>query len=170
MNRIGWFTRTLAATGLVIAAVLTTAATAQAEPVNDAAAQEVVFSVSDGSSYEQYLIRVCPDPDEPGCQIRRVPGSITFRVTIDISLCCKDITVRFNTVDGSAHAPSDYNAVSGTLTFPPGVFSKTVTVGITTGGGAEPTETFRLRLSSPNVPGDVSDVGVGTIRDGVEEL
>jgi hypothetical protein len=170
MNRIGWLTRTLAAMGLVVAAVVATAATAQAQPVNRAAAEEVVFSVSDGESYEQYLIRACPDPDEPGCQIRRVPGSITFRVTIDISLCCRNITVRYNTVDGSARAASDYNAVSGTLTFPPGIFSKTVTVGITTGGGAESTETFRLRLSSPNVPGDVSDAGVGTIRDGVLEL
>jgi hypothetical protein len=174
LNRIGtpadWLARALVAVGLVVGVVLATAPAVHAGPVNPAAAQQVVFSVSDGTSHEVYRIRECGDPEEPGCRIRRVPGQITFRVTIDVSLCCRDITVQYRTADGGARAPEDYNAVSGTLTFPPGVFSKSIIVRINEGGGTESTETFRFRLSNANVSADVSDAGIGTILDGVEDL
>ena len=60
--------------------------------------------------------------------------------------------------------------MSGTLTFPPGVFSRSITVRINDGGGTEPTETFRFRLWNANVPADVGDAGIGTILDGVDDL
>jgi len=166
----GWFARALVVVGLVVGVTVAAALAAQAGPVKPAVAQQVAFSVSDGTSREVYRIRECADPEEPGCRIRRVPGEIAFRVTIDFSYCCQNITVHYRTTDGGAHAPEDYNAVSGTLTFPPGVFSKSIVVRINDGGGAEPTETFRFRLSNANVPADVSDAGIGTILDGVEDL
>jgi hypothetical protein len=166
----GRFARALLAVGLAVCVVVAAAPAAHAGPVRAAAAQLVTFSVSDGMSYEMYRIRECADPDEPGCRIRLVPGQITFRVTINFSYCCRDITVQYRTADGSAGAPEDYNAVSGTLTFAPGVFSRSVTVRINGGGGAESTETFRFRLSNADVPADVSDAGVGTIRDGILDL
>ena len=169
MRRNG-LARLLVAAGLMAGVVLAVAPAANAASGNLAAEQVVTFSVSDGSSYEEYLVRVCADPDLAACQIRRVPGQITFRVTVDISFSDRTTTVHYQTANGSARAPEDYNAVSGTLSFPPGVFSKTVTVRINNGGGTEPTETFRLRLSNANVPADVSDAGIGTIRDGQLDL
>jgi hypothetical protein len=166
----GRFARALLAAGLAVCVVVAVAPAAHAGPAPAAAAQLVTFSVSDGSSHEVYRIRECADPDEPGCRIRRVPGQITFRVSINYSYCCRNITVQYRTADGSAHAPEDYNEVSGTLTFEPGVFSKSVNVRINDGGGEESTETFRFRLSNASVPADVSDAGVGRILDGVLDL
>jgi hypothetical protein len=170
-TQAGSLARAWVALSLVIGVVLAAGSVAHATPAEPVQAQEVVeFSVSDGTSYEWYIFRDCPDPDEPGCRVRRVRGSITFRITINISLCCRDITVRYGTVDGSAHAPDDYRAGSGTRVFPPGVFSATVTIAINDVGLDQPTERFTLRLSNANVPADVTDAGVGTIRDGSEEL
>jgi hypothetical protein len=68
-------------------------------------------------------------------------------------------------------APGDYTAKSGTLTFNPGVFTQYVTVTMNLNpGGVEPTETFYLQLSNPNVTADVSDRGVGWILHGIEVL
>jgi hypothetical protein len=167
-KRIGTLVRAIVAVSLATGVLVTTAGAAQAAPADRDLAQEVVFSVSDGSSYEAYLVEECAA--EPPCRIRRVPGQIIFRVTTNISLCCQNVTVRYATVNGSARAPEDYNAVSGTLTFAPGVFSKSVYIRVNEGGGVESTERFTLRLSNANVPADVSDAGVGTIRDGVLRL
>ncbi len=58
------------------------------------------------------------------------------------------ITVTFSTAPGSATALSDYKTKSGTLTFKPGVISKTI--GVTTIGDtlAEPDETFSVKLGT----------------------
>jgi ribosomal protein L24E len=60
------------------------------------------------------------------------------------------VTVRFATADGSAKAPDDYQATSGTLTFNPGETAKAVTVAIKGDTVNETDETFSLILSSPS--------------------
>src|SRR6185369_1804287 len=42
----------------------------------------------------------------------------------------KTVTVDYGTADGTAQAPSDYSAASGTLTFTPGQTTKIVTVSV----------------------------------------
>ena len=59
------------------------------------------------------------------------------------------ITVAYATADGTALAGVDYTAVSGTLTFAPGVTSKTVAVDVLPDFSSGADETFSLRLSSP---------------------
>jgi subtilisin family serine protease len=79
--------------------------------------------------------------------------------------------VSYATSNGTAQAPGDYTAKSGTLTFPPGVTSRTITVAtINDVAIGEPIETFSVALSNPSPsPGTTiganSSVGV-TITDG----
>ncbi len=77
----------------------------------------------------------------------------------------KTVTVRFATQDGSARAPDDYTARSGTLWFSPGQVTKTIRVAIKGENRRELTETFYVNLSSA-VNATIADArGVGTIRD-----
>ena len=61
-------------------------------------------------------------------------------------------SVDYSTVDGTALASNDYLARSGRLTFNPGEFEKSVTVGIINDRIYEPTETFGVILSNPIGP------------------
>jgi hypothetical protein len=75
------------------------------------------------------------------------------------------VTVNYATGNGSASAPPDYAATSGTLTFDPGQTSKTVTVNVAGDTLDEPNETFTLQLSAP-VAGTLGTAqGTGTIVD-----
>ena len=57
--------------------------------------------------------------------------------------------VNYATVDGTASAPGDYTAKSGTLTFSAGQTTKSVLVSSIQDALDEPNQTFRLQLSSP---------------------
>jgi chitinase len=75
------------------------------------------------------------------------------------------VTVGYSTANGTAVAPGDFTAVSGTLTLAPGVTSQPVNVAIVTDATVESTETFALVLASP-VNATIADgTGVGTIVD-----
>ncbi|MDQ1568466.1 MAG: hypothetical protein QOF96_3346 [Actinomycetota bacterium] len=73
---------------------------------------------------------------------------LTFTVTLS-GADSRPVTVSFATADGSARAPDDYQATSGSLTFNPGEVSKTVTVAVKGDTLNETDETFSLVLSSP---------------------
>ena len=76
------------------------------------------------------------------------------------------ITVSGPTANGSAVAPADYTAISGTVTFNPGVVSQTVTVQVVGDTIAEPNEVFYVDLSAPTGGAALlKSRGVGTIRD-----
>jgi len=73
------------------------------------------------------------------------------------------VSVNYRTVAGTALARSDYTAASGTLTFPPGVWSQTITITVNTDRKREPNETFTVELLNV-VGGTVGDaVATGTI-------
>jgi hypothetical protein len=74
------------------------------------------------------------------------------------------LTVTYATADGTALAGRDYVATSGTLTFAPGITSKTVCVLILDDGIVESNLSFTLNLStSAATPSQVQ--GVATIAD-----
>jgi Calx-beta domain len=76
----------------------------------------------------------------------------TKTVTVPVSLNTDapfPVSVTFATKDGSAKAPGDYIATSGTLTFQPGVRFLTVPVQIVGDAVKELNETFTLNLSDP---------------------
>ncbi len=74
------------------------------------------------------------------------------------------MTVDFATANGTATAPSDYTANSGTVTFAPGVTSQTVTVQVNGDTTVEPNETFNVNLTNATGNATIADAqGVGTI-------
>lgn len=77
----------------------------------------------------------------------------------------KEVSVAYATADDSAKAPGDYTATSGTLSFPAGVVSKTVTVSVTGDALDEDDERFFLKLSNPTNAAVGKGQGVGTIVD-----
>jgi hypothetical protein len=60
------------------------------------------------------------------------------------------VTVKYKTVNGTAAAPSDFKAVTGTLTFQPGQTLKTVSVTIFDNSGDKAiVEDFYLEIFDP---------------------
>jgi chitinase len=93
-------------------------------------------------------------------------GTATATFTVMLSApSARTVTVNYNTGNISATSGADYTATSGTLTFAPGEISKSIAVTILSDNLAEPTETFRVLLSNPNL-GTIGDgEGIGTILD-----
>jgi hypothetical protein len=60
------------------------------------------------------------------------------------------VTVHYSTHDGSAKAGTDYTAVSGTLTFPPGETAQTITVPVIDRSGAAAARAFSVSLDTPS--------------------
>lgn len=78
------------------------------------------------------------------------------------------ITVNYATSDGTAKAGLDYTAVSGTLDFPEGAFSRTITIPILNDQAFEGPEQFSIILSNPTGEVDLAvanHTGVVTIVD-----
>lgn len=73
------------------------------------------------------------------------------------------VTVAYATADGTALAGSDYTARSGTLTFPVGTTTATVSVPIAPDTAVELNETFTLVLSNPTNATIADGTGVGTV-------
>ena len=78
-----------------------------------------------------------------------------------------EVTVDYQTQNGTATAGSDYTSTSGTLTFAPGEDKKTVSVPILDDAVEDNGETFTLVLSNPSGAGFASfgQGAVGTIRN-----
>jgi hypothetical protein len=90
--------------------------------------------------------------------------SATFTVTLSKPTNV-DVTVRYDTANGTAIVGSDYTASSSTETIPAGQTSRTFTVAVLGDHLAEPTETFAVNLSAP-VNATISDgQALGTILD-----
>ena len=72
------------------------------------------------------------------------------------------VTLNYTTVDGSASAPSDYTARSGSLVFSPGQTVTLRNITIRNDSNNESNESFQLVVS--NVQGASIQKGSGTIR------
>ena len=92
-------------------------------------------------------------------------GQTAFQFTVSLDAPqTAPVTVDFATADGTATAPSDYTANSGTVTFAPGVTSQTVTVQGNGDTTVEPNETFNVNLSNATGNATIADAqGLGTI-------
>ncbi|HEX4017634.1 MAG TPA: Calx-beta domain-containing protein [Frankiaceae bacterium] len=77
----------------------------------------------------------------------------------------KAVTVKFATGNGTAKAPTDYVAKTGTLTFPAGVTSKAIGITIKGDKIKEPNETFVVTIYAP-VNAKIADPNaLGVIRN-----
>ena len=83
-----------------------------------------------------------------------------FAVTLSAA-SASTVTVDYSTFDGSAVAPGDYAATSGTLTFSPGQTAKQIVVAVNGDTTVETNETFTVNLSNPS-NATISGTGIGT--------
>jgi photosystem II stability/assembly factor-like uncharacterized protein len=88
---------------------------------------------------------------------------ITFQLTLSTTSDLP-VLVNYSTADGSALAGSDYQAVSGTITFSPGQTKATIPVLVNGDTDIEPDETFSLVLSNP-IRATIANAGTCTIQD-----
>jgi len=81
------------------------------------------------------------------------------------------VSVDYTTADGTAAAPQDYTATSGTVTFLPGEsLTQTVVVPVVADADAEGTETFTLNLSNAINALIADSEGLYTIKDTIPDL
>jgi len=73
-------------------------------------------------------------------------ASVTARLS---EASVQPVTASFATANGTATAGADYQAASGTVTFPPGTLTRTVGVDVLGDAAVEPDETFVLNLTAP---------------------
>jgi Calx-beta domain len=78
------------------------------------------------------------------------------------------ITVQYKTQDDTAHAGTDYQAQSGTLTFVPGLTTQTISIPVINHNLAQHNENFTVVLSNPTdsngtTPTITGGIGKGTI-------
>ncbi len=89
---------------------------------------------------------------------------LAFAVTLSRA-AAEQVTVDYQTVNGTASAGTDYTATNGTLTFEAGESSKTVEVAVLDDSHDEGEETMTLRLSNPS-EGRLADAeATGTIEN-----
>jgi subtilisin family serine protease len=75
------------------------------------------------------------------------------------------VTVGFHTTDGTAVAPGDYTASSGTLTFTTGQTSQTITVPVNADAVADAGEIFYIDLVTSSGPAIARARGTATVYD-----
>jgi hypothetical protein len=96
--------------------------------------------------------------------LKRAATGLTFAIELPAATS-QPVSVHFATADGTAVAPSDYQATSGDVTFAPGQTVKTVVVAVNDDQLDENDETLTLELSAPvNATLDRSRA-TGTIQD-----
>ena len=93
-------------------------------------------------------------------------GALGFEVTLSAA-SDYPVSVSYATADGTAEAPADYAAASGTLTFEPGETSRRVPVSLVSDGEDEAAaETLTMTLSNPmHATLPETPTGTGAIRD-----
>jgi hypothetical protein len=91
-------------------------------------------------------------------------ATATFTVTLTPA-ASQTVTVSFATSNGTAGAPADYAATSGSLSFPAGTTTRTITVNVAGDTLDEANETFNVNLSNATNASIVDGQGVGTIND-----
>jgi hypothetical protein len=97
------------------------------------------------------------DNDQPPGQIQFLSGEFRIRegagsVTLIVARregAAGEVSVDYQTTDGTAKAGSDYTAASGTLTFGPGQLSRAITIPVEKDTISEGVETFTVALSNP---------------------
>jgi hypothetical protein len=137
--------RAAGAGALALAALLSPAATSIAHA--DAPAP-ITASVADASTNE-------------GTRAAR-----TLRFAVTLSDTSEDpVSVRLETIAGTASIPGDVAAADEVLTFEPGDRRKVVEVTTTPDAAAEPDETFTVELSEATGAGIARGTATGTVRD-----
>jgi hypothetical protein len=92
------------------------------------------------------------------------PRAASFAVTLSAA-SARTVTVGYATAPGTATAPADFTARSGTLTFAPGQVERTLPISVEPDLTDEPDENFSVQLSNPANATLGTAVGTGEILD-----
>jgi len=93
-------------------------------------------------------------------------GSKNLMFTITLAYAyTSNVSVSFTTANGSAVAPGDFTAKTGTVTIPAGATSGTLAVAIVGDTSIEPDETFTVNLTGATNATIGDGQGVGTIQN-----
>ena len=125
------------------------------------------FETSTGTLIGGQVVRPMPTlviTDESISEGDSGTKTMTFSATLS-AVSNLVVTVKFATANSSATAGTDYEEVSGTLTFNPGETVKTISVKVIGDLTNEFDETLLLNLSDPTNAGISDPQGVGTIRN-----
>jgi hypothetical protein len=129
----------------------------------------IVGGTSTIGSPSGHQVTITDDDPPPSLSISNAASvaegaTASFAVTLSPA-SGKTVTVDYATANGTAVAPGDYTAKSGTLTFVPGDTSETITVATNTDGSVELTENFTVQLSGETNASISDGSGLGTITD-----
>lgn len=130
-------------------------------PVAQAAKPQppATFTVYDGASYE--YVKTCANTAPFACG--------TFAQNMFVQIVGPyppksfPITLGFAIDPITATPGADYTVTSGTATIPANQYVTSIWIPLVADGVAEPDETFRVRLTSSSIGGNLSDTGIGTI-------
>lgn len=124
--------------------------------------------IADGTA----VVTIVDDDPPPSLSVNDVSvvegtgGTTTLTFAVALSGASgRPVTVNYATVNGTATAPADYTAATGTLTFTPGTVTMAIPISIVPDAASEPTETFSVQLSAPANATIGKGTGVGTIVD-----
>lgn len=130
------------------------------------------FSALDGGSASSLNVTEAFDLPDEALSITDVSvlegDSGTIQATFTVSLneaSADEVRVNWTTENGSAVAPTDFNAASGQLVFPSGDLSRTVSVAVKGDSNPEADEDFSVRLFNPTGASILKEIGVGTIEN-----
>ncbi len=127
-----------------------------------AAQSSEVFTVWDGGSYE--YDKTCSSTAPFTCGT--FAQSMYVQITGSYPPRNVAITLGYRIEDITTTAGQDYTLpTTGTVTMPAGQYVTGLFVPLVVDGIAEPSETFRVHLTSSSVGGDISDTGIGTITN-----
>jgi hypothetical protein len=91
--------------------------------------------------------------------------TFSFPVTLSAT-ALSPVTINYVTANGTAIAPGDYIAKSGTLTFPTGTSAATINITVNGDKLKEPNETFYVKISNPSANAYLGDTqATGTIQN-----
>ena len=137
------------------------------EVANQAAGGD--YAVVEPVAVEVEIVSGAMQPAPPALAVSDAAASeadaeIAFTVSLGAA-STREVTVRYETENGTAEAGADFTGTDGVLTFAAGETSGTVAVPVIDDDAAEPGESFSLRLGAPvnAVLGDA--LGVGRITD-----
>ena len=118
-------------------------------------------------NYAIYTIRdndAAPTLSIADASAAEAEGSLELRVTLS-EQSERRVSANYATSDGSATAPGDYTATSGTLSIEAGQTEGTISVPIVHDGVLEPDETLTLTLSNPQNATLLDGFATATITD-----
>lgn len=93
-------------------------------------------------------------------------GTTPYNFVVKLSEAAgRPVTVKYNTIAGTATAGEDFTAASDTLTFAPGEISKTVPIAIIDDTKREQNEAFSVKLSDATSATITTDSATSTIVD-----